>query len=84
MLSAQDVVILMKAAKDVGIRELRFGELQFVFDDVIRFGSEANPKDTERILAQNEYDLRSEQLETLKLVDPVAYERLITEDKEVI
>lgn len=92
-MTPQEAIEIMKAAKDVGISELRFGELQFVFDaGVIQQRrledmAKAQGVDPEQAVAQhfaqNEYDVRQEELDTLRLTDPEAYERFVAKDKDI-
>lgn len=87
-MTAEDAIELINAAKAAGIRELRFGELQFVFDGELRLAQLAyGQPGMERSGMENnpamEFQIKSEELENMKLNDPVAYEQFVARDRDI-
>lgn len=87
-MTAQEAIELINAAKAAGIRELRFGELQFIFDGDLRMAQLAmgKPQLERSGMEYNpalEFQIKSEELENLKLNDPVAYEQFVARDRDI-
>lgn len=83
-LTAKDIIKIIKAAKDSGIRKLTCGELQLNFtqeEEKIECKVAIAPQFTHDQIKNNfldrEQEIKRDQLETMMIEDPVGYEELI-------
>lgn len=78
-LTAKDIIKIIKAAKDSGIRKLTCGELQLNFapeEEKIE-APQFTPDQIKNTFLDREKEIKQDLLETMMLEDPVGYEELI-------
>ncbi len=77
----KSLVELAKGMKEAGVREFSGFGVQLKFERNLSVGIES-PERVAEETAQIEADVKQEQLDNLRLTDPVAYEELVATDVE--
>ena len=85
-LTASEVLSLIAACKDAQVRQFEFSGLKLEFGQVALaptpiIGGE-DPVADERHRDEHEIRIKADELETLRLSDPYAYEQIIAFDKQ--
>lgn len=83
-MTSVEVIELMKEARQLGVLKLKIADFECEFDGQpqMQFAKEADQETLNQRMLENESALKELELDTLRLSDPVEYERLVTFDKE--
>lgn len=78
-LTASEIIKIIKQAKRLGVSHFQLGELKLRFGDAAQI-VKANPENEISAREEHENEIKSEQLENLRLSDPFTYEQMMCND----
>lgn len=80
-MNTNEVIEVIKACKEAGVAAFEHGALKLSFQSAAI--AQPDPVAEKSNLRQREFALKEEQLENLRLTDPLAYETLVQYDQNL-
>lgn len=78
-MTTTEIIDVIKACKEAGVNKFEHAGLKLDFQGMALAGP-ADDATQKKLLAEREFRIKEEQLENLRLSDPLAYETLIQYD----
>jgi hypothetical protein len=84
-LSSSDIIDIIRASYESGVRELEFQGLRVSFEEkpkpleMVITAAPHTPESLERDLEENEFEVKQKMLDELMISDPLKYEELLTQ-----